>query len=91
MIDAYTRRIFSRLGVINKEEDYDSLQQTFHKELSDAGFEKSQLYNEYHALIVEHAKRHCTAKPLCEGCPIRAFCAYARSGNHGRQQKIKRQ
>jgi endonuclease-3 related protein len=28
------------------------------------------MYNEYHALIVQHAKRHCRAKALCVGCPF---------------------
>jgi hypothetical protein len=33
-----------------------------------------EVYKEYHALIVEHCKRFCRKKPLCDNCPIRTFC-----------------
>jgi len=53
VIDAYTRRLFSRLGLITGEEDYDYLRNFFESRLpKDAG-----LYKEFHALIVEHEKR----------------------------------
>ena len=29
-----------------------------------------ELYNEYHALLVEVGKEHCRKKPRCEGCPL---------------------
>jgi endonuclease-3 related protein len=28
------------------------------------------VYNEFHALVVQHAKEHCRAKPACMGCPF---------------------
>ncbi|HFE47912.1 MAG TPA: hypothetical protein ENJ21_01200 [Chromatiaceae bacterium] len=34
------------------------------------------LYNEYHALIVEHAKQHCRVKPVCRSCPVSPDCGY---------------
>jgi len=34
------------------------------------------VYNEFHALIVEHAKRHCRKKAFCEGCPLSDICRY---------------
>ncbi|MFH0798047.1 MAG: endonuclease III domain-containing protein [Candidatus Woesearchaeota archaeon] len=69
VIDAYTRRIFSRF--IGKEfSTYDEWQAFFMDSLKhDVG-----MFKEYHALIVEHAKRHCRAKPLCEGCLLSRKC-----------------
>jgi endonuclease-3 related protein len=32
---------------------------------------------EGHALLVEHAKRHCRARPVCSGCPLAATCPAA--------------
>jgi len=68
VIDAYTKRIFSRLGYDRK--DYDDWQDLFMGALEP----DTKVFNEYHALIVQHAKIHCRAKPLCEGCPIRKLC-----------------
>jgi len=72
VVDAYTKRIFSRLGLISANADYATTQTIFMDELpSDVA-----LFNTYHALIVEHAKRHCRAKPDCAGCPLRLDCAF---------------
>lgn len=68
VVDAYTRRIFSRHGFINKEADYQEMQDFFVKNLKT----DVQLFNEFHALIVEAGKNLCRAlKPLCSECPIR--------------------
>lgn len=70
VIDAYTRRIFSRLGLCRQNDKYEEIQKLFESKIpSDVG-----LFKEYHALIVEHAKRHCRKKPLCEGCVLRINC-----------------
>lgn len=70
VIDAYTKRIFERLGF--KFNDYDSLQEIFYKNLEkDAG-----LFKEYHALLVEHCKQHCLKKPKCENCPLLDICSF---------------
>jgi endonuclease-3 related protein len=74
VIDAYTRRIFSRIG-LEMPEDYVELQKIFVQALP----EDSQLYAYYHALIVEHAKRFCKTKPACDGCPVRETCRYGSS------------
>ena len=58
VIDAYTRRIFSRLGLISSTVTYAELQQYFHRHV----VPDSKIYNEYHALIVRHAKTHCRSK-----------------------------
>ncbi|MBN2368065.1 endonuclease [Candidatus Woesearchaeota archaeon] len=72
VIDAYTKRIFSRLGLCSKEISYDELQIMFHDNLE----KDARLFNEYHALIVEHAKRYCRKKPVCGKCVIRSECKY---------------
>ncbi|AII61597.1 endonuclease III domain-containing protein [Dehalococcoides mccartyi] len=72
VIDAYTRRIFSRLGLTEKEAGYDRLQRLFTANLA----ADAALYNEYHALIVRHAKEHCRVKPGCEGCVLKDVCRF---------------
>ncbi|MEK6963270.1 MAG: endonuclease III domain-containing protein [Nanoarchaeota archaeon] len=74
VIDAYTRRIFSRIGLCKADVRYEELQQMFHKDLE----KNVELFNEYHALIVEHAKAHCRTKPDCEKCPLLSLCKYGR-------------
>jgi endonuclease-3 related protein len=70
VIDAYTRRIFQRLGVIDGDEDYESLRQLFETRL-DADV---PLFNEYHALIVAHGKDICRSRPRCTGCCLARSC-----------------
>jgi endonuclease-3 related protein len=68
VVDAYTRRIFSRHGYLRKDADYAETQAVFLKCLP----EDAKLFNEYHALIVELGKNLCKSKkPLCKECPIR--------------------
>lgn len=70
VIDAYTKRIFSRFGFVNKDVSYDELQDLFMKNIK----RNPLLYNEYHALIVEHAKNFCRTKPLCTECILAKSC-----------------
>jgi endonuclease-3 related protein len=70
VVDAYTRRIFSRLKLTGPDENYDSVQQFFHREFK-GGIKK---YNEFHALIVAHGKDICKNRPLCDKCCIRHLC-----------------
>lgn len=77
VVDAYTKRIFYRLGFLNSEDaSYDSVQALFHSSLPT----DSTIFNEYHALIVELAKNHCKKKPVCRGCPVMQACNY-KKGN----------
>jgi len=66
VIDAYTRRILSRYGLIAGDESYESLRLLFESSLP----RSSRLYNEYHALLVRLAKVHCRARPVCDSCPL---------------------
>ena len=72
VIDAYTKRIFSRLGLIKEDLDYDEIKSLFENNLE----KDVKLYKQYHALIVEHAKRYCRKKPLCKLCPLSNDCSY---------------
>lgn len=70
VIDAYTRRVFSRSGLIDPGWGYEQTREFFESRLPrDPG-----VYKEYHALIVELAKRHCRPRPRCSGCPMERFC-----------------
>jgi endonuclease-3 related protein len=72
VIDTYTRRLFSRLGFCIGTEKYTQLQHMVQQELS---ADVAQ-YQQYHALIVAHAKRHCRKKPDCKDCPLALHCYY---------------
>ena len=63
VVDAYTKRLFYRLGIINYEKiDYDEL-----KTLIENNIPKNlEIYKEYHTLIVEHCKNLCKKRPLCD-------------------------
>ncbi len=80
VIDAYTRRIFSRLGAIVGDEPYETLRRRFEDAFGD---DVAQL-NEYHALIVRHAKAICRPRPLCGECALRELCATALCNDTGR-------
>lgn len=73
VIDAYTRRIFGRLGLVEGDEDYESLRATFEGSLKG----NAQVFNEYHALIVNHGKDVCRNRPRCEHCCL-GKCRYKR-------------
>ncbi|NQU79692.1 endonuclease III domain-containing protein [Candidatus Woesearchaeota archaeon] len=70
VIDTYTKRIFSRIGICEKNIAYDDLQKMFEQNLN----KNLTTYQEYHALIVELAKQHCKTKPICNNCPIQRMC-----------------
>lgn len=70
VIDAYTRRVFGRLGRIRGDEGYDALQDDFMSELAP----DPDLFNDYHAQIVNLAKDTCRPRPLCARCPLDSIC-----------------
>jgi endonuclease-3 related protein len=70
VVDAYTRRIFTRLGLIAGDESYARIRQQFMARLP----AKRALYNEYHALIVALGKDLCRPRPRCDACPLRRRC-----------------
>src|SRR3972149_3354876 len=64
VVDAYTVRIFQRLGILTEDVTYHEAQEIFMDNLPD----DVKLFNEYHALIVRLGKESCKPKPRCEGC-----------------------
>ena len=78
VIDAYTRRIFTRLGLIDGDESYEQLRHLFEEQLAKRHKEReerTEIFNEYHALIVIHSKEACRTKPLCDRCCLQRSCA----------------
>ncbi len=70
VVDAYTQRLFGRLGVFSGKEKYDEIRALFMGNLP----REISLYNEYHALIVLHCKEFCRKTPRCQGCPCGDIC-----------------
>ena len=70
VIDAYTHRVCER--ALGKKFKCYSDAQTFFEKAVPPDAEK---YKEFHALIVELAKRHCKTRPICGGCPLEKGCA----------------
>lgn len=70
VIDAYTRRIFSRHKIFTENSSYEELRTTFMNSITN----DTQLYNEYHALIVHVGKHYCRPKnPRCDTCPLKDY------------------
>lgn len=70
VIDAYTRRLFARLQLFTGNESYDTLRMAIESALgSDVA-----LFNEYHALIVRHAREVCRSNPRCGRCVLFDHC-----------------
>ncbi len=67
VIDAYTKRIFSRHHLLNENTTYEQAQGIFMRNLKN----DTKLFNEYHALLVKLGKDYCRKhNPKCEICPI---------------------
>jgi endonuclease III related protein len=70
VVDAYTRRILERHGPIHAKATYEEIRTLFEQNLPG----DTQLYNEYHALIVHTGKHYChTRQPNCAHCPLQHF------------------
>ncbi|MFA4881143.1 MAG: endonuclease [Candidatus Doudnabacteria bacterium] len=75
VVDAYTKRLFSRLGLVPGKATYAAIQDFAHKDLT-LRVNKVKLYQEFHALIVKHIKEFCHPKPKCEKCVLKRQCNY---------------
>jgi len=70
VVDAYTRRILERHGLVHPKASYEEIRALFEQSLP----AESSLYNEYHALIVHTGKHFCrTRQPDCEHCALRSY------------------
>ncbi|MCJ7571661.1 MAG: endonuclease [Candidatus Thermoplasmatota archaeon] len=77
VVDAYTKRLCERIPFKTKL-TYDYIQNFFEKDLK-KNFEPEELvdtYNEFHALIVKHAKDYCKKKPNCNNCLLNKKCNF---------------
>lgn len=74
VVDAYTRRVFSRLGLLAGGEPYDDVQRFF----MDALPRDAALYNDFHAQVVRLAKDVCRPRPRCPACPLESLCPSSR-------------
>lgn len=69
VVDAYTRRIYERHGVLEKDQDYESIREYFEANLP----KKQELFNDYHAQIVYTGHHYCKKSlPQCQPCPLRS-------------------
>ena len=66
VVDAYTKRMLAHLKLIEAEEKYDIIKKMF----EDALPLDLKIYQEYHALIVQHGKKYYSKKPYGINCPL---------------------
>ncbi len=69
VVDAYTRRVLLRHGLVEDGTDYDAVQELFHSTIP----RDTALYNDFHAQIVAVGHHFCRRKPVCGGCPLQVF------------------
>jgi endonuclease-3 related protein len=72
VIDAYTRRIFTRIGKAPNSNNYQGFQSLFMDNLP----HDVRLFNEYHALLVRLGKDVCRRRPLCQQCCLNDLCQH---------------
>ncbi len=69
VVDAYTRRIFTRHGLITGSETYDEIRLFAEKYLPANVY----IYQELHALIVKAGAEQCKPQPDCKNCPLETW------------------
>ncbi len=67
VVDAYTKRIFSHLDIVDGGTGYMEVKKLFESSLP----RNTALYQEYHALVVEHAKHYYNKKPYGVEDPLK--------------------
>lgn len=69
VVDAYTARLVKRHAWLDMDAGYDEIKSLFEDQLAS----DTQLFNEFHALIVQVGKQHCKKTPLCQSCPLESL------------------
>ncbi len=70
VVDAYTHRILGRHGITDGKPDYERVRSFLEASLPP----QVELFNEFHALIVNTGKNWCRkSAPRCEECPLRSL------------------
>lgn len=67
VVDAYTKRILIRHGLVRGNAPYKEVQALFMENLP----MEAKLFNEFHALLVATGKRFCRKNPSCADCPLK--------------------
>lgn len=85
VVDAYTRRVLSRHGLVDEKADYDTVQALFHAHIP----RDADLYNDFHAQFVAVGHSYCKRVPLCDSCPLGPFRDHVpvnrRSSSHSKR------
>jgi agmatinase len=76
VVDAYTRRIFTHLKIFSPRDDYHRIKNIFEARLP----HDIPLFQEYHALIVEHAKQYYFKRPYGD-CPLAGWLKKSKKKN----------
>jgi endonuclease III related protein len=66
VVDSYTKRIVTNLRLVDEKADYSEIKALFEESLPG----DLEIYQEYHALLVEHAKRYYQKKGDYARCPL---------------------
>ena len=79
VVDNYTKRAFQRLGLAPQKQSYSAYRSLFMDHLP----ADTEMYREYHALIVRHGRETCKKTPVCEGCCLLDLCPMGRRVTEG--------
>jgi endonuclease-3 related protein len=74
VVDAYTKRICERYGLVGPDAKYDDIQALFTANLP----QEVPLYNDFHAQIVHLGNAVCSPHPACDVCPIKNVASRCR-------------
>ncbi|MBI5570963.1 MAG: endonuclease III domain-containing protein [Desulfomonile tiedjei] len=69
VVDAYTKWVLERHGLMPERNDYDSIQAFFHANLECT----VELFNDFHAQFVAVGHAFCRKTPKCDQCPLERF------------------
>lgn len=73
VVDTYTKRIYSRLNIVDEKISYDNLKKHITSEIP----EELIVYQEFHGLIVLMGKNLCKKyNPKCGQCPLNSKCNF---------------
>ena len=81
VVDLYTIRLLLRTRLVSPdvikmtpEKRYEYVQIFITSRFYQDQLSQTRLYSEFHGLILQHAKLHCSAKPFCTACPLEQHC-----------------
>jgi endonuclease-3 related protein len=69
VVDAYTKRVLYRHGLVKGDADYDTMQTIFEVNIPP----DVDLFNDFHAQLVAVGHQYCKRIPLCDKCPLQPF------------------